>query len=174
MEVFHLSDAANAAIPTDIRQQFHCDDHGRVLFFTTPPLDPVAPIQQGLGHSLRYLAAKEERKKLLGEKKRKESQAQQEYEISSKRAKAEQEDAVNRRVEILMEKAVNVLAFQIRRDTEEFYKLQYGDDASITETADKRRWMAMNEQSGSQKEGFKISSPFISLKNSGVFLGDID
>jgi chromatin structure-remodeling complex subunit RSC1/2 len=176
VEVFHLSDAANAAIPADIRQQFHRDDYGRVLFFATPPLDPVAPTQQGLGHSFRYLAAKEERKALLTEKKRKEAQAQQEYDTSTKRVKAEKDAFVTTKMETLMEKAVNVLAFQMSINTEEFYKLHYGDDAPIIKTVDNRRWTAavMNEQLGFQREGLKKSSPFISLKGSGVFLDDID
>ncbi|KAI9738207.1 MAG: hypothetical protein M1834_008705 [Cirrosporium novae-zelandiae] len=42
-EVYTLSDAANAAIPPEIRNQFHCDNNGHIVFFTKPPLVTHAP-----------------------------------------------------------------------------------------------------------------------------------
>jgi len=60
VEVYTLPEAMNAAIPADVRDQFHHDEQGRVLFFTEPPRvgndPPVAPEIAGLGHSVRYLA----------------------------------------------------------------------------------------------------------------------
>lgn len=38
-EAYILSDAANASIPKEIRDQFPQDDQGRLLFFTTPPFN---------------------------------------------------------------------------------------------------------------------------------------
>ncbi|XP_044717589.1 bromodomain-containing protein [Hirsutella rhossiliensis] len=38
-EVYTLTDGANDALPTALRQGFQHDDAGRVLFFTAPPLD---------------------------------------------------------------------------------------------------------------------------------------
>ena len=58
-------------IPGDIREQFPQDEQGRVLFFTTPPVD-TEHITQGrtnpekgdqLAHSLRYLAVKADRER---------------------------------------------------------------------------------------------------------------
>lgn len=37
-EVYVMSDAANAEIPASIRAQYPCDDKGRVLWFTSPPI----------------------------------------------------------------------------------------------------------------------------------------
>jgi hypothetical protein len=73
-----MSDAANSSIPLEIRQQFPCDDQGRVLWFTTPPLHhTVAPLEaishkdgKPLAHTPKYLAAKEKRKALIEERKR--------------------------------------------------------------------------------------------------------
>jgi chromatin structure-remodeling complex subunit RSC1/2 len=56
-------------IPAEIREQFPQDEQGRVLFFTTPPVDTQHIIQgrtnaekgEQLAHSLRYLAAKADR-----------------------------------------------------------------------------------------------------------------
>ncbi|KAI9852545.1 MAG: hypothetical protein M1838_000413 [Thelocarpon superellum] len=73
VEVYHLSDNANLSIPADIREQFHRDEHGRVLFFTSPPLDPSVASQPDaapLGHSVRYLAEKERRRAQLVERER--------------------------------------------------------------------------------------------------------
>lgn len=60
IEVYQLDDAVNARIPQEVRDQFHCDENGHVLFFTQPPLDRahrgVSNESAGLGHSVRYLA----------------------------------------------------------------------------------------------------------------------
>jgi chromatin structure-remodeling complex subunit RSC1/2 len=72
VEVYTLAQAGNSAIPMDIRAQFHHDEYGNILFYTTPPLDarPVAEGTANLGHSLRYLADKA-RSRAADEKKRK-------------------------------------------------------------------------------------------------------
>lgn len=58
-------------IPAEIREQFPQDEQGRVLFFTTPPVD-TQHVMQGrtsaekgdqLAHSLRYLAVKADRER---------------------------------------------------------------------------------------------------------------
>jgi chromatin structure-remodeling complex subunit RSC1/2 len=66
-----MSEPANNMIPADIRKQFPQDEQGRVLFFTTPPVDTQHIIQgrtnaekgDQLAHSLRYLAVKAERER---------------------------------------------------------------------------------------------------------------
>ena len=58
-------------IPVEIRDQFPQDEQGRVLFFTTPPVDTQHIIQgrtsaekgDQLAHSLRYLAVKADRER---------------------------------------------------------------------------------------------------------------
>ncbi|KAI9707144.1 MAG: hypothetical protein M1836_000104 [Candelina mexicana] len=70
-EVYHLSDSANASIPEDIREQFHRDEHGRILFYTTPPLVTEASVPkngQALGHTVKYLAEKARRGELVNDK----------------------------------------------------------------------------------------------------------
>lgn len=60
VEVYHLHDDIDAAIPTEIRDQYQTDDKGHVLFFTAPPLNRpyrgVAEEHATLGHSVRYLS----------------------------------------------------------------------------------------------------------------------
>ncbi|KAF7590179.1 hypothetical protein BBP40_003200 [Aspergillus hancockii] len=123
IEVFHLSDAANTAIPKDIREQFHCDDQGHLLFFSSPPLDIVPPVQQKLGHSLKYLAAKEERRKLVEAKKRKEREEQVEREQMAKRQRADKETALADRIGSLTTKAIDTMTDHIVTGTDMIYKI---------------------------------------------------
>ncbi|CAD6455982.1 271e07f5-cccd-47fe-956c-933b6659c509 [Sclerotinia trifoliorum] len=94
IEVYTLPDAANSSIPADVRSQFHTDEFGRIIFYTSPPMDynPIPDESQGLGHSLKYLANKVRRKEEL-EKKRKNREVELEIEAKErlKRTKAEAE-----------------------------------------------------------------------------------
>lgn len=66
-----MSESANNMIPAEIREQFPQDEQGRVLFFTTPPVDTQHTVQgrtnaekgDQLAHSLRYLAVKADRER---------------------------------------------------------------------------------------------------------------
>lgn len=72
-EVFVLSDAANGLIPKRLRDRFPCDDQGRVLFFTTPPVlqDWTVRGRDGkpLVHTAEYLRRREEKEKLRAARK---------------------------------------------------------------------------------------------------------
>jgi chromatin structure-remodeling complex subunit RSC1/2 len=63
-EVYTLPDNLNDALPPDIRHGFQHDEAGRVLFFTAPPLERphkgLSATSAGLGHSVKYLAGREE------------------------------------------------------------------------------------------------------------------
>lgn len=71
IETYTLPDNLDSSIPQEVREQFHRDDTGRILFSTAPPLNRpangVAPEQAGLGHSVSHLAnihkVREERRK---------------------------------------------------------------------------------------------------------------
>lgn len=77
-EAYVLSDAANATIPKDIRDRFPQDDEGRVLFFTRPPMVTNRIVTgrsesektRPLAHTKEYLEAREERDRLIKERKR--------------------------------------------------------------------------------------------------------
>jgi chromatin structure-remodeling complex subunit RSC1/2 len=129
-EIYTLADPANAALPADIREQFHTDDYGKVLFFTTPPLDvnPIPEEKRALGHSLRYLADKA-RNREEDERKRKERAAQLEAEATArlKRFKADEEGKkqwiFDQKVQALHKWAENM-----DRGTDELYKKMHGED----------------------------------------------
>ena len=61
-EVFRILDPElEAAIPPQVREQFHRDDEGRLLFFSSASREPsdnrLAGEYRGLGHSASYLAS---------------------------------------------------------------------------------------------------------------------
>ncbi|KAL5332812.1 hypothetical protein BJX70DRAFT_382917 [Aspergillus crustosus] len=136
IEVFHLSDTANAAIPANIREQFHCDDQGHVLLFSSPPLNIGSTVQRKLGHSLKYLVAKEERRKLVEAKKRKGSLEREESARALKRQRADEQTALAARVEAAAEKAIEAMTKNIIDGTEQIYKTLYQDRANAVE-----KWM---------------------------------
>jgi chromatin structure-remodeling complex subunit RSC1/2 len=132
VEVYHLSDGANASIPADIREQFHRDEHGRVLFFTAPPLD-VSPVPEAtkkkLGHSLKYLAVKSREKRAPSDESQVTANSAP-IKDEKPQLKREMEDVDERTEEIkrLKVHALEVLGSQIQDGTERIYKEMYGDE----------------------------------------------
>lgn len=130
IEVYTLPDSAFGSIPADIRSQFHRDDAGRVLFYTTPPLDanPIPEDKQPLGHSLRYLADKA-RNQEADEKKRKAYAIQLESEASAKLKKMKVDDD-GKHCWILSQKmkALHEWCGDLDRGTDDLYRQMHGDD----------------------------------------------
>lgn len=124
IEVYTLPDAANSSIPADVRAQFHTDEFGRIIFYTSPPLEstPIPQDSQGLSHSLKYLANKARRKEEL-EKKRKARDAELEIEAAEKlkrmKAKAEvrQQEILDAQV-----KSIKAWTESLEKGTEELLK----------------------------------------------------
>ncbi|KAL9055400.1 MAG: hypothetical protein Q9162_003597 [Coniocarpon cinnabarinum] len=119
VEVYHLQDAVNNGIPPDIRSQFQCDDFGRLLFFTTPPVDVRAREKQGAGlaHSPRYIAAMKRRAEER-ERKRKRVEDEDEEREQERWVQAKQrEAALAERAEALQKRAGEVWREQLRDAT---------------------------------------------------------
>lgn len=151
-----------------------------MLFFSTPPLDVVPPVQRELGHSLKYLAAKEERRKLVEEKKRKDAHEREEREEAAKRRRADENTALAEKVELLTEKAIDVFANHISSGTDELYKMLYGDRAEEAKLADieerERKILAdrLSQKQTAQIQAQSKTPSFISLKGGAMYLDDID
>jgi chromatin structure-remodeling complex subunit RSC1/2 len=126
-EVYHLSDALNLAIPADIREQFQTDDQGRVLFFTTPPLDPLNIVKPGqiLGHSEKYEEAKQKRLEAIAAKRKLERETGVDAESLAKKRKTE-EEALAAEVNRLTTKGLALLGKQIANGTESAFEQLYG------------------------------------------------
>lgn len=165
-----MSDAANSSIPLEIRQQFPCDDHGRVLWFTTPPLNITpAPSQlispkdgKPLAHTPEYLAAKEKRSKLIAERKQ---------QIQERMKAAAQTDQTNddindshqspkrrRKATTVTEAQVDHLVLQTLTDqilnaNLQWYKSQHGDRAAEVEAYDALR-AAERRKAAEAKEAY--------------------
>lgn len=122
VETFHLGDMANAAIPEAIRHQFQSDEHGRVLFFSSLPIDPVASIDQGMGHSMQFLAARERKKEVIG-KKRKEREESEKTERERKLQEYSQKrPKVLSITEETINKALNLLSSSMEESDKQFYR----------------------------------------------------
>jgi chromatin structure-remodeling complex subunit RSC1/2 len=178
--VFHLSESANAAIPEDIREQFHCDDRGHVMFFSSPPLNIAPSSQQKLGHSLKYLAAREERRQRVDAQKRKQAEEQEEREASAKRIRADEETALAARVETLTTKAIETMADQIVAGTSQFYETLYQGQAESTRQADLKaresRVLAdrFPHEQTRQIQAHSTKPSFVSLKGNAMYMDEID
>ncbi|KAJ5469461.1 hypothetical protein N7539_009079 [Penicillium diatomitis] len=128
VEVYQLNEAANNAIPPEIRNQFHTDEQGHVLFFSSAPLDPVPAAPTKLSHSLKYLATKEERREKVAEYKRKFLEQQAQKEETAKRQRLTKED-MDSLVDEFMPKALEQLIEQMEAGTKEIYRDVYGENA---------------------------------------------
>ncbi|KAL2104831.1 hypothetical protein VUR80DRAFT_9564 [Thermomyces stellatus] len=108
IEVYTLSDAANEAIPEDVRKAYHTDEQGRVLFFTAPSSEhhELGKESAGLAHSARYLEGLQDWRKEREEKRRARDEARAEE--ARKRKLAEEESAKRREGEAV-ERAADLL-----------------------------------------------------------------
>lgn len=130
VEVYTLADSANAAIPHEIRDQFQTDEYGKVLFFTTPPIDTKSLPEEvtEISHSLRYLADKT-RSREAEEKKRKAREIELEAQATekSKRMKKDLEAIkawqANQKVN-----AVDTWQSKMEEGTDKIWKDVYGDE----------------------------------------------
>lgn len=120
--MWSLNDAANASIPPDIRHQFRCDEAGRVLFFTAPPVEfaeqdatiNVSEQATLLGHSIAYTANKIRRKAELEERKKR--MAEQQLERAEKRQRLQEEQAkeFEAKAHVVSQKALKAWETQLR------------------------------------------------------------
>ena len=152
-EVYTLADPANATIPVDIRAQFHHDEYGRIIFYTSPPLDAdrLPEEKKFLGHSLRYLADRA-RSKEADEKKRKAREIELENEAieRSKRIKAD-EDSQKQWILDQKVKALKAWSEDTEKGTDELYKKLHGENWQEMRAADVARLVAQQEAAVSKQ-----------------------
>lgn len=125
IEVWHLPDSANVSIPEDIRQQFQCDEHGRVLFFTAPPAATESITQ--LSHTAKYLAFKSKREEMLREKRKRDSLNSGGEIEARKRAKSEEVVMQGRVKEEVRRKTLKVMEDALADATVAEYQAMYGE-----------------------------------------------
>ena len=173
IEVYTLADQANASIPPEIREQFHRDEFGRVIFFTAPPLvaNPVVEEQQDLGHSLKYLADKA-RNKEADDKKRKARNEELEQ-MANNRLKRMKADAEGKKTGIteMKLKAMVDWCDGMDKGTDQIFKSLYGDDweeakrskleelavAQVAATAKSKQFKADREARRRKREDIPIT-----------------
>ncbi|MCJ1308669.1 hypothetical protein MMC25_002322 [Agyrium rufum] len=182
-EVYMLSDTANASIPDDIRSQFHVDEKGHVLFFTTPPLDTLGSDYKpgdAVGHSLNYMATKIRRKEALAQKRKMEEVTLLMESAEKKRLKREDEETVKAEVAKLADRAFDALKDQIEGGNEVLWKSVFGKEWQVgrevvLEEQEKRRkeWM-LRQRKAEDEERRRKDAYKVSLRRAAVFLDDGD
>ena len=176
-----MSESANAMIPLEIRNQFPQDDDGRVLFFTTPPidtrhvLDGRSRAEKGipLRHSEAFLAARKARAQQI-----KERRAQRDAESGSGRHKSrpEVEDSSwMLQKSHLKREALLSVARQLDQRTDEFYRRQYGSSWREYKGADsaKHRIMAEEQENHVKSKAEQMKRMYITPGSVPIFSGSI-
>ena len=182
VEVYHLSDSANASIPQSIQEQFQRDEQGHVLFFTAPPLDVLPPTKPGsvIGHTARYLAEKLRRKIALKEKRRAEGLPDDEEPATKRPKHAEPDLSLQKQVGEMRDRALGILIDQMQQGTVAIYKDIYGDKweegmkyeqqkLAERQQEHQRKQAQLEESARKRKEKEQVS-----LTGSGVYLDDFD
>lgn len=130
-EVYTLTEAVNEAFTNDIRHQFQCDSAGRLLFFTSAPLDRahkgLSSDSASVGHSARYFAGRTE---WLAERTRKRKLRDESDNGSKKRSSP-------RRAEVSKDDHLNA---QAQRAVVKWFQNFSQDTALWTEAAGLQGW----------------------------------
>ena len=130
VEVYHLQDAVNNNIPPDIRSQFQCDDYGRLLFFTTPPINVRSARSEGagLGHSAKYLAAMQRRNADQERKRKREENDEEEVEVTAAQKKQADQSNSAEKAKALRLQAEKLWQVQMREATKAEFQRLYGGE----------------------------------------------
>ncbi|KFY84223.1 hypothetical protein V500_09472 [Pseudogymnoascus sp. VKM F-4518 (FW-2643)] len=154
VEVYHLSDVANASIPPDIREQFHRDENDRVLFFTAPPLD-VPRVPSGapvLGHSLKYLAKKAKDEEVLEEARAEKLRKIEELASKKRKRYVAELERCRSEKKRLEEQAVEAWVKQMNAGTLKIYQNMFGDDAEAVVEGERLRLEKVHAEVAQEKE----------------------
>lgn len=137
---------------------FHCDEAGRVLFFTSPPTDTgaVMPLNLNevvgkglksddkkngekerevlkLGHSVRYLGAKQKRDELVAAKRKREAEDEAAREGQRKKTKLAQAAEIQKRFDEVTARAIDALGEQLAVETKRAMLENAGGEKGIKE-----------------------------------------
>ena len=181
-EVYHLPESANAAIPLDIREQFQRDDKGNILFFTTPPIDVLPPVNEGsaVGHTAKYLANKIRRKMALKEQRKAAGLPEIEEAPVTKKVKITSIAPAQQTVEDLRDKGLKLLINQMNQGTEQIYRDIYGLQWEEGMKYEQEKLMIAQDEAGSRREELEASErrrteqDRLLLEDKGLYLDDYD
>ena len=154
-----------------------------MLFFTTPPVDVLPPVEEGTvtGHTAKYLANKLRRKMALKEKREAEGPPADEDDVPApKKAKVKQEEPSQQRVEELRDRGLKIMIDQMNKGTEAIYKAVYGDTWEEGMKYEQERLKKAQAEAAKQKAELEASerkrreSEKVDMYGTGVYLDDYD
>ncbi len=180
-EVYHLDNNANASIPKEIRDQFHCDGQGRVLFYTTPPVNVEILEGQGrvLGHSVRYLAAKQRREMEMRAKRSFEEAQPNQTEEARKKAKVDTSLPSDEVILNTTVKALELLEDQLASATRADYEALMNGNAQQGIETDVERLVSMHweaykmEEEMAEREKRRKEQENTGLRGMTVLMDDV-
>ena len=181
-EVFHLPESANAAIPSDIREQFQRDDKGNVLFFTTPPVDVLPTVNEGsaVGHTARYLANKL-RRKMAREEERKAAGLPEGDDLpAAKKLRATSTTPSRHEIEGLRDRGLELLIDQMNQGTEQIYMNIYGEQWEEGMRYEQEKLGKAQEEARARAAELEASARKLreqdqtSLRSTSLYLDDYD
>ncbi|KAI9797955.1 MAG: hypothetical protein M1833_005011 [Piccolia ochrophora] len=179
--VFHLPDHVNASIPQDIREQFHRDAHGHVLFFDTPPTEaPTQETRDTLSHTDRYRAAKVRRFKELSSQKKREAEARAMEANVRQQLRAHEAEDLHREVDRVTGRAWKLYGDQQTEDLVDMWAGMYGAEWREGAKAELARLERVQRESAATtvrvaaNRRKRVGEDLVEIRNGPVFLDDYD
>ena len=185
IEVYTLPDAANLSIPPEIRNQFQQDDAGRILFFTAPPVHLAdhgtgKQGKSGIGHSVRYLAAKSRNAEEVARKRKAYEAAKSEAQATKRKLQLESETSTQEELARIKKRAFevleNTLASAIRDDMKSFYGDQWAErmDTDIERLATAQKETMAKHKTIEEHELARSYGYRVPLGSAGTLLDDTE
>lgn len=187
-EVFHLPENANQAIPEHVRNQFQQDTNGHMLFFTSPPVDTMAPVKpkSALQHSARYLADKIRAKRARQKQRIGQRLPPEEDELAqttAKKIKQSHDTNVQQPIGDMLNKALDIWNSQIQAGNDRIYQSLYGEhweEGKKYELEKHARYQAEHQKNQAElakkqaerKSSWQLSKD--SVTDSGIYKDDLD
>ena len=189
--MYRLPENANQLIPEEIRDRFQQDEHGHILFFTSPPVDTLPPIKPGsaIGHTAKYLAAKHRDKLAAKEKRKAASLPEEEGDDTALRTKAAakkvkyeavDESGLKQKIVDTRTEALQLWVQQLQNSTDRLYQDLYGkhwevgkqieqEKVARMQVEERRKRKELEKSLRQREERIKVN-----LLGSGLFKDDRD
>ncbi|CAD0082428.1 unnamed protein product [Aureobasidium vineae] len=182
IEVWTLPDAANASIPSEIRNMYQTDDQGRILFFAAPPIqlaEEANDPNKNLGHSLHYMAEKSRRTREIVARRKAYEEGKAVLAAEKKRQREVDEEMRNADYETQKARALAMLNSHLTRSTAWELKAMYGEegwkegmDAMLGNLEEQQKFAVQRKGLMEKNAALRVAEQ-VSLKSNGVLFDKV-
>ncbi|KAI5247136.1 hypothetical protein E4T42_06084 [Aureobasidium subglaciale] len=183
VEVWTLPDAANASIPPELRNMYQTDDQGRMLFFSTPPVqladEPNDP-NKNLGHSLAYMAEKSRRTQEIVARRRAYMEKKAELAASRKRQRDIEDEMRNADHATQMARALDLYNAHMTRNINLELYAMYGKEGhkegleALLDRVEETQKLEIQRKAQMEKNAAERAAEEVSLKSNGVLFDKVE